>query len=489
MSVRYRLAPTSITLVARNQWGNAQGDADSTILPVEPDPIVNRGWCSTPASVQAGFVSLGMNLLLTTLAVVAPLPIGDQQTASAPYRNWQPANTSQSSPVSLLTSVSTTVLRTPTYQQAKSAPAVNVVQFPNLLTSTLSAAVPPFIPAAQPSLARSIQVLLDTSKGTPKTLTADAQLPVQNVQIAAPGAVRLVVNTSYGQPLTLQVIAPPFFNPPYASPIRVLWQPLEGSSGTPKTLTADAQLPFQNPAMSVLGRSWTLADTSQSTPRTLDVLSAPVGQASYVKLPASSWQPLDTSKGTPKTLTADAQLPVQNVQIAAPGAVRLVVDTSRSQPITLQVIVPPPPFTNLAQSITPWSSWQPIDTSHGTAKPLIPDAQLPVQNVQIAAPAAQWQPIDTSHGQPITLQVIAPPPPFFNVVQSTTPRTTWQPADTSRGTTKTLIPDAQLPFLNIQLTAPSRIWGIVNTSQGTPVELFPIVVPGGAEYSFTFIGV
>jgi hypothetical protein len=288
----------------------------------------------------------------------------------------------------------TTVLRAPTYQQAKTPPAVTAVQPPNLLTSTLAVTVTPapFVPLQQASL--------------PRTLPAYA-------------------NTSQSSALSLVAVV----SPPVVVPIQLGPQ-------------------------------------------------------------AKPYQPANTSLGTAKTLTQDAQLPFQVLAQTAPDRLRPVTDTSQKQPITLQVIVPPAPFVP-AQ----WPGVQrypslPADTSHGQINP---DAQAPVGGSAAWAPIALVRNVvDTTQKQPITLQVIVPPPPIVNLPNYGPVRFFWQPEDTSAGVAKVLIADAQLPFRTqfLQPQSQHRIWAVFNTSQSTPVELFPAVVPPtSTEYAYTFIGV
>jgi hypothetical protein len=175
---------------------------------------------------------------------------------------------------------------------------------------------------------------------------------------------------------------------------------------------------------------------------TLAVVAAvlPPGQQATASSPALQRSVVDTSHGTPKPLLADAQLPFLVLQQTPPD---------RQRPV--------------------------VDTTHGTAKTLIADAQAPVGQQPAFAPIALTRTVvDTSRGQPITLQVIVPPAPFFVLPHQPPAKSWWQPADSTHGTPKTLTADAQLPVQNLQLTPPDRVRPVVDTSQSTPESLLPV---------------
>ena len=224
------------------------------------------------------------------------------------------------------------------------SPAHNVVAFvvPSLLVTTLAVTALNILPitAAKanytaPHDTRMLVLNADTSRGMPKTLYADAQLPAN-------------VKPNYG---------------PNGQPI-AQWLPADTSRGTPKTLTADAQLPtFSAPKfapVNVPGNGVLPADTTRGQPITLQVVLPPVPIVNVPKFDAQRfwWQPADTSRGTPKALTADAQLPVQNYQHSQPDRVRPVADTSQSSYGTTNVaVIQPIPIgktSYVAAPIWPW---------------------------------------------------------------------------------------------------------------------------------------
>lgn len=86
------------------------------------------------------------------------------------------------------------------------------------------------------------------------------------------------------------------------------------------------------------------------------------------------------------------------------------------------------------------------DTSHGTPKTLIADAQLPFAVLQQTAPDRVRPVVDASQETPLALLTVVLPAPFVPVLHSAPARSLWMPADESSGSAKPLIPDKQAPF-------------------------------------------
>lgn len=328
-----------------------------------------------------------------------------------------------------------------------------------LLLTTL--AVLPALPpgeaqcASAPSLNR---INPDTSRGTPKTLTADAQLPVGKT------------------PLWDPLVFPRLFS--------------ETSKGTAKTLYPDISAPVgfeqTSPVPQLVRTVW---DTTKSQSITLQVVVPPppvVNPPTFA--PYKFWYQSDTSTGTAKTLTQDAQLPVGYGQTTpAPQLVRMVVDTGHGQPITLQVIVPPAPVVNPPHIAPVKFWWQPPDTTKGTAKPLYPDAQLPVGYEQTASVGDRVRPVaDTSRGTPVELfPVVVTPLPVGEQLLLGPQRFFFQPDDTSTsayGPTHPIIviplPPGQAGFV----AAPRHVWQVRDTSTWAYSTLYPppYVPPAGS---------
>jgi hypothetical protein len=242
------------------------------------------------------------------------------------------------------------VFRGPLYVARREFPpplSLTSIVFQTLLTTTLAV-----VAATLPVGKSSATVLVDdtqklslnasTSAGMPKTLYADKQAPVFNVQ------------------------------QPAVAPHRPLeWLNASTASGTPKTLTFDRQLPFFNPAWvppnAEPKANWLPANTTRGQSITLQVIIPPMPAGLVAPHYAPQrfwWQPPDDSQGTPKTLYGDAQLPVLNAIYNAPDLVRSVVNTSQGTTALLL----PVPVTPLPPGESSWvglqkAQWQPADTS------------------------------------------------------------------------------------------------------------------------------
>lgn len=175
-----------------------------------------------------------------TLRQDAQAPVGKAQTASAPERaRWLPADTSRAAakaipapfipapdvePVRRPWLAPDTAAGTPKTLFADSRAPVGTAQTNfapdrarHLEDTTAGTGVglrtvvaPPFVPAPHLApvayIARPFDVV---PLGVPKTLVADAQLPVRNLQHTPPDAVRPVVDTSFGQLPRLAPVVPP----------------------------------------------------------------------------------------------------------------------------------------------------------------------------------------------------------------------------------------------------------------------------------------
>jgi len=234
--------------------------------------------------------------------------------------------------------------------------------------------------------------------------------------------------------------------------------------------------PIFGVSLPVFGRLLTL---TLATAIPLPLGAAHALPAQVLTPPARLVQNADTSYGTPKTLTADGQPPIIECPHFAQTVAqqRLGLDTSQGMSPVLKAILPPfvnPPVfaQDRARPVT--------DTSRGTPKALIADAQTPCDNLYLQAPEPVRTVVDTSRGQPITLQVIIPPPPFVVPVGFAPLKFWWQPQDSSASSAKVLTADLQLPVQNYQHTAPDRIRPVADTSQSTQLGLFPVPLPPGA---------
>ncbi len=374
-------------------------------------------------------------------------------------------------------------------------------------------------------------VAVDPTRGTPKTLTADAQAPIFDAPVFAPVAKPvanwLPANTTQKQPITLQVIVPPppFVNAPHFLPIRAWFQPIDGTRGTPKPAIADAQQPTGQAqtftpadrvrpvtdttrgtpkpliadAAAPAGADQTytapdrirpVTDTTRGTPKVLLVEPLPPGAIGWASPEDAVRRIVDTSHGTPKPLVADAQAPFFVASHFAPSikSVRgwLPLDTSQRQPINLQVVAQPLPNGLNAPHFAPVRAWfAPADSTRGTPKTLVADAQAPVFVAPHFAPSAKpiagWLPADTTERQSILEQAF---PAGLSAPTFGPLRASFQPASTTAGSPKPLLSDAQLPFRIVQHSPPDRRRPVVDTSRGTPGVLLPVELPPGrAVYS------
>jgi len=285
----------------------------------------------------------------------------------------------------------------------------------------------------------ALSVNADTSRGTPKTLTADTLRPAQAQPQSLLDRTRPVVDTSRG---TNPALLPP----------------------------TTAQAPFTILAQPPPDRIRPVADTSLGTPKSLTQdAQQPIGTERYDNLLDRVRPVTDTSRGTAKTLTADAQLPARNLQQTAPDKIRPVADTSLGSTAFLP---PAPPVVNLPQYQI--DRVRPVaDTSIGTdpnnlPAPLEISTGVPFYTVQLPRLLSE-----TSQGSPYVLitQVVSPIT-FGSSTQSYETRKL-PVTDTSQGTPKALTQDAQLPAQNPQHTAPDRVRAVTAQSQGTDPALLP----------------
>lgn len=365
-------------------------------------------------------------------------------------------------------------------------PALNLrsaaVVVGSLLTTTLAvvAAALPFNNAsAFPSqshdpVARHAQVA-DSTRGTPKTLTADTLRPAQNPTVRQVDIRRYLSDTSADSPVALLGATPaPFLPILHQAPARFTWQPADTSKGLAKPLFADSTTPNFNPSQFLVERVRFSPDTSQDSP--LPLLSAPLVAPLFnpIQLAPDRLRPVvDTSKGTAKTLTADAQPPVNNEPQFLVERTRHSPDTSASSARVLLTTLAPDPISN--EIVLAPDRVRPVyDTSKGTPKTLTRDAQAPVFN---PAPTLldRVRPVaNTSAGTPAALlPVVFVQPPFRAWPQ---PVIQWAQflTDTSRGSSSVL------------LSGPAYIpWGATQppTGHGTPLNQRPPALSVGRRPS------
>ena len=290
----------------------------------------------------------------------------------------------------------------------------------------------------------------DTSAKTPKTLTADAQVPVgETPQIFAPDRIRPVVDTGRGTPKALLADAQlPIGEAAQGSaPDRVRSSP-DTSSGAPYGLIAAVQAPFANPQSFAPDRIRSAnPDASRGSAKTLTSdAQAPVGENGQVFAPDRVRPVVDTTLGTPKTLTADAQEPIGAQQTSSPVEVRralqegskgntptdvlpagassaiaspqyrwTVADSSTSAAPVLAVVVAPAPIANAPPATPILRRDLGVDTSAGTPKGLIAEA-APVGRASFEP--VHWPlrigtetTVSTSPVAAQNVQPVTPPPP------------------------------------------------------------------------------
>lgn len=285
--------------------------------------------------------------------------------------------------------------RSPLVQARKEWPFSANTAVVNLLTTTLSvvAAAPFLVNQFQAPQHPAHQLYLndDTSAGTPKTLTADKQLPFQNYQHTAPDRVRAVTDTTQDTPKTLTGDKQlPVQNYQHTAPDR----PRPVTDTTQDSVQLYAVLPPAPPFYNVPGyqldRVRPVTDTTRGTPKTL-AADAQLPVFNYQHTPPDKVRPVtDTTHGTPKTLYADAQLPVFNYQHTAPDRIRPVTDTSQRSQGLLIPIQPLPPGQSTPQSFQNSQYYQKavINTTAGT-----PIELLPIPVVVVVAPVLGPPPV------------------------------------------------------------------------------------------------
>jgi hypothetical protein len=382
-----------------------------------------------------------------------------------------------------------TIFRGPLFSQQKRNPELRSPSTGvNLLTSTLfvAAAALPFNNAqaftAPQHPSHTLSVNADTSRGTPKTLFADAARPSFDAPTFAPQHPPRALNqdSSKGIPKTLYAdSANPVSNKPHTAPDRI--RPgTDTSKGSTQALLAPVGSPPFVPAPFVGPQTVrrNLADTSQSTP----VGFFPVAGPTPFLTPPTAAQ-VDSSRLREARSDVQPNLSVLfPPSMIAPGLpeswtiYRLPVtptDTS-FRAFALFSGPPPAPFFNSPQ--TGLERQRPIpDTSQGTAKALYADALAAFVN----APGLQvdrLRPVaDTSQESPAVLlnAVVAPfvnPPPI-------TPDRLRLSEDTSQSTAKVLYNDAVAPVFNPSALQVDRIRPVTDTTAGLNLPVSTII-PG-----------
>lgn len=149
---------------------------------------------------------------------------------------------------------------------------------------------------------------------------------------------------------------------------------------------------------------------------------------------------------------------------------KLFSETSQSSPRTLAVTIEIPPVVNNPQERSQQPYWYFGDTSTSTAKTLIEDAQVPVQNLQHSSPDRVRPVVDTTKAYLKTLYADQIPP--LKNPQIFQPDKIRPVSDTTTGTSKTLTEDKQLPFFIEAHVAPDKVRPVTDTTRSTPKNLF-----------------
>jgi hypothetical protein len=330
---------------ARYAWqpGDTSQSSPKATYPDNTSPL-NVVWGGgierPPATVD---VSRGTNIGL--LPPLVPLPVGLNASFISVQRFWwQPADTSGvAAPLYAVVVVGTPVINAPGFgPQYRWHQEDTTQSTPKTLSTDAQLPVQNY----QHTAPDRVRPVVDTSQGTPKALTIDATLPFQNYQHTAPDRVRPVVDTTTFQPKTLYADAIyPFVPAPHLAPLRVWWQPADTSQSVPKVTYGDATAPAFNPPQFLQDRVRPVADTSQSTPAALQVV-LPVVQNVLYPTQDPVRVVVDTSHGTPKTLTSDATTPFTPPPSFAP--VRFYYqppDTSQAWASIYAPVTPPPAST------------------------------------------------------------------------------------------------------------------------------------------------
>lgn len=135
---------------------------------------------------------------------------------------------------------------------------------------------------------------------------------------------------------------------------------------------------------------------------------------------------------------------------------------------------------------------QNADTSQGTPKALLADAQAPFfVRPHIGPQQPAFLPFDTSLGQSVLLKVAVVLPPFIPPPHYAPVRYLALSPDGSLGAPKTLFADKQLPFANLQHTPPDSIRPVWDTSQQSYGTTKPVVIaalPPGTALAFSAPG-
>jgi hypothetical protein len=298
-----------------------------------------------------------------------------------------------------------------------------------------------------------VRILSDTTRGTPKPLTLDAQHPVLIEPQPPPDWQRPVTDTTQDQPLTLKTVVavtPPFVPAPMFSVPDVPRIQPDTTQDQTTALRPNPFVPVLFPTpdlrrdVSARGLGRTNVDPT--------IFPLPVGQTAFVGLQKALWQPADSSSsayGPTHPIVVPALPPGQQISLAPQQQIK----------------------------------WQGLDTSQDTPKGLLPDDTISVQQQPDAQSGPLKQPgyvSDTSRSAWPVLQVVTPPPPFVPAPFFGPVRVTWQALDTSQDTPKPLLADAQLPVRNLQHTPPDPIRPVTDTSQSAfgPTHAFPAPPPG-----------
>ena len=196
-------------------------------------------------------------------------------TLSPQLRWWQPADSSESVPKTLLSEV--TLPFSVLNQSLVDNPFRSIEDTSQGLQNVLRTIPLPPGSAIWVSSPSYWYKPLDSSIGTPELLRPELVLPFAAQQQQRIDLVRSVTDTSIGSSVTLQVVLPPppFVITPHFAPLRYWWQPEDTSAGIAKVLYSDSTFAIVNLSYPVPDRFRPVSDTSQGTAQYVFVIPPP----------------------------------------------------------------------------------------------------------------------------------------------------------------------------------------------------------------------
>lgn len=296
-----------------------------------------------PQAVASAFP----NLLTSTLSggVVTPQPQPGPASVATPAYRWFNDDTSQGSPLTLVA-----VVVQPKPQPQPSQVTLPRYQWQNGDTSQTSIrfrGLDPIASAMPETLApqRFPHSITDTSFRNFAALNVTPPPPVVPTVYLSVNLRNVNADTSKSTGRTLlDVVAPPFVNPPQYTPDRIRTVS-DTSTALAKSLYGDATIPVQNLQHTPPDRVRAVTDTSQGKNLALQDAPVPPPLVNAPQYQVDRLRPVaDTSAGTAKTLTQDAQPPVFNAPQFRVYQQPPVTDTSEGLNLALANFIPPPPF-------------------------------------------------------------------------------------------------------------------------------------------------